>query len=71
MAWTVGAALETAYTLARLQQEPPMTRFLAAQLGRSHWFNISRARSDFAYAPQVSMDEGLLRLKDFPLFPLP
>lgn len=42
--------------------EPPMTRFLAAQLAKSHWFDISEARRDLGYAPSVSTDEGMRRL---------
>ena len=34
-----------------LPDEPRMTRFLAPQLGRSHYFDISRARRDFGYRP--------------------
>ena len=41
-AWTTGAALECLYRLLRLRGEPPMTRFLAAQLARCHYFNIRR-----------------------------
>jgi nucleoside-diphosphate-sugar epimerase len=62
-AWRIGATLEAAYRLARISSEPPMTRFLAAQLGRSHWFDISRAGSHFGYHPTVSTDEGLDRLQ--------
>jgi len=61
-AWTVGAALELGYAALRLHSEPPMTRFLAAQLGRSHYFDISRARRDFKYRPAVSTAEGMNRL---------
>ena len=61
-AWTTGVLLEWAYRLLRLPGEPPMTRFLAAQLGTSHYFSIARAREDFGYHPQVSMAEGLRRL---------
>jgi nucleoside-diphosphate-sugar epimerase len=61
-AWAVGAAMEAAYAAARIKSEPPMTRFLAAQLGKSHYFGIGRARNDFGYEPRVSTGEGMQRL---------
>jgi nucleoside-diphosphate-sugar epimerase len=61
-AWRIGAACEGVYHLLRLPGEPPMTRFVAAQLGTSHYFDISRARADFGYNPQISAAEGLRRL---------
>ena len=63
-AWRVGAVLETAYRLLRLPGEPPMTRFLAAQLATSHHFDISRARADFGYEPTISTKEGMRRLAE-------
>jgi len=64
-AWRLGAGLETVYRLLRLRGEPPMTRFLAAQLATSHWFDISAARRDFGYSPHVSTAEGMQRLGDW------
>jgi nucleoside-diphosphate-sugar epimerase len=61
-AWRVGAACEWAYRLLGLSREPPMTRFLAAQLATSHWFDISAARRDFGYCPETTTGEGLARL---------
>jgi nucleoside-diphosphate-sugar epimerase len=61
-AWRIGHACELAYGALRLKGEPPMTRFLAAQLGLSHYFDISRARRDLAYEPRVSTAEGMRRL---------
>lgn len=61
-AYAAGAALEGAWTLLRRQSEPRMTRFLAAQLGTSHYFDISAARRDFGYQPLVSQAEGMRRL---------
>ncbi len=61
-AWRVGGMLETAYRLLRLQGEPPMTRFLAAQLATSHWYDISAARNDFGYEPSISNAVGMQRL---------
>jgi 2-alkyl-3-oxoalkanoate reductase len=62
-AWRLGQAWEIAYRSLRLRGDPPMTRFLAAQLGRSHWFNISAARRDFGYQPTISTSEGMERLR--------
>jgi 2-alkyl-3-oxoalkanoate reductase len=64
-AWRLGAVCEAAYSLLRLRGEPPMTRFLAAQLARSHWYDISAARRDLGYEPQVSTAEGTRRLAEW------
>jgi len=64
-AWRSGIAFEITYRLLSIRKEPPMTRFLAAQLGREHWFNISAARRDFGYRPLVSTAEGMRRLKEW------
>jgi len=61
-AWRVGATLETAWRVLRLRGEPPMTRFLAAQLAKSHYFDLSRARADLGYQVRVSTDEGMQQL---------
>lgn len=57
-----GRALERVYRTLRLRGEPPMTRFVAGQLGTSHWFDITAARRDLGYVPAVSVAEGLSRL---------
>ena len=44
-------AAKPRYRVLRLRGEPPMTRFLAAQLGTSHYFDITAARRDFGYSP--------------------
>ena len=61
VARTVGAALEMAYTVLPLRGEPRMTRFLADQLATSHYFDITKARRDLAYAPRIGTEEGLER----------
>ncbi len=61
-AWRLGAVMESLYRPLRVRREPPMTRFLAAQLGTSHYFNIDRARHDFDYDPPISTAEGMRRL---------
>ncbi len=61
-AWRIGALLEGFYRTLRIGAEPPMTRFLASQLGTSHYFDIGRARHDFGYQVEVSTEEGMRRL---------
>jgi len=61
-AWRIGAILEAVYRMLGKQDEPRMTRFLAAQLATSHYFDISAARRDFGYEPTVSTEEGMTRL---------
>jgi len=62
VAYAMGAVLEGVYTLLRIESEPIMTRFVARQLSTAHWFDISAARRDLGYAPEVSLDEGMERL---------
>jgi nucleoside-diphosphate-sugar epimerase len=45
-----------------MEKEPKMTRFLAEQLAKSHWFTIQKARRDLGYEPRVSTSEGLDRV---------
>ena len=61
----LGAVCEAVYRLFRRNGEPPMTRFLAAQLAKSHWFDISAAQRDFDYEPKISTAEGMSRLADW------
>lgn len=61
-AWWLGLGLEGVWWTLGWESEPPMTRFLAAQLGTDHWYDISAARRDFGYAPRVSHVEGMIRL---------
>ena len=63
-AYLAGAAFEAIYTLFRIKSEPRMTRFLAAQLSKNHYFDISRARNEIGYLPKVSTEEGLKNLID-------
>ena len=61
-AYMIGTLMEGIYLWFGMEKEPPMTRFLAEQLSRSHWFSIERARRDLGYEPRISTAEGLERL---------
>lgn len=56
-------ACETAWKLLRLKGEPPVTRFLVKNLTTAHWFDISAAKRDLEWSPQVSIEEGMRRLR--------
>ena len=64
-AWRLGATLECLWKLLGKQDEPRMTRFLAAQLARDHYFDITRAREDFGYTPRISTEVGMQRLAEW------
>lgn len=56
-----GAVLETIHGLFHLSREPRMTRFLADQLAKSHYFDISAAERELGYRPRISTAEGMRR----------
>lgn len=59
VAYAAGALAEFVWSVLRLGGEPPMTRFVAAELAKDHWFAIDAARRDLAWAPRVTMEAGL------------
>jgi nucleoside-diphosphate-sugar epimerase len=62
-AYAIGAVLEGVYACLRRKNEPPMTRFVAAQLATSHFFDITAAKRDFGYRVSISTAEGMDRLR--------
>jgi 2-alkyl-3-oxoalkanoate reductase len=62
VAYAIGAALELAYGALGRQSEPPMTRFVAAQLGKHHYFNIESARRLLGYNPQTNRSARLAEM---------
>ena len=59
VAVAVGAMLEGAWSLFSLKGEPPMTRFVAAQLGTSHHYNLKNAQNDLGYQAIVPKELAL------------
>jgi nucleoside-diphosphate-sugar epimerase len=66
LAWTAGATVEAVSPALRragwLRGDPPITRFLAEQLGTAHWFEQTRTRQLLDWAPRVDLDAGFARL---------
>ena len=63
VARAAGAVVEAVWAVAPGEDEPPMTRFLAEQLGTAHWFDISATRRALHWEPRVVVEEGLARLR--------
>jgi nucleoside-diphosphate-sugar epimerase len=65
MAYRIGGFLEMGYRWLGRADEPPMTRFVARQLATSHWYDLAAAKRDLGYAPEVTVPDGLLRLRQW------
>lgn len=63
MAYAIGAVLEAAYKATMRRIEPPMTRFVAAQLALDHYFSIEKARTLLGYQPSVDTDAEFERCR--------
>lgn len=51
-AYALGAVAETLWRFLPLPGEPPITRFVATELAKDHWFSIAAARRDLGYRPE-------------------
>ena len=56
-AYSAGAVLEAWWRVRGLPGEPPMTRFLALELARSHSYDMGPAERDFGYEERVPMHD--------------
>ncbi len=65
VAKTAGTVLQTAWKVFGLKSEPPVTRWSAEQLSTAHWYDISAAKRDLGYQPEISIQEGLQKLADY------
>ena len=62
MAYAIGSLLEKVHGRFYPEKEPKMTRFVAEQLAKSHYFSISNAQRDFSFYPLCSTEEGMDKL---------
>jgi len=58
----IGAVCETLWRILPFRDEPPMTRFIAAELAKDHWFDLTAARRYLGYEPKISMAAGTAEL---------
>ncbi len=62
-AYSIGAVIEFILKFLRVWNvHPPMTRFVALQLGKSHYFSHKKAKNDFDYSPDITIDEAISRI---------
>jgi 2-alkyl-3-oxoalkanoate reductase len=62
IAYGMGGMLEKIHRSLAPDKEPRMTRFLAEQLAKSHYFSIAQAKKYLGYTPLISTEEGMRRL---------
>ena len=65
VASAAGRLVETAWAALRLDGDPPLTPFLAEQLGTAHWFDQRRTRDVLGWEPTVSLEQGFDRLAEW------
>ena len=63
VAHTGGLAVERIWERRNRQDDPPMTSFLAEQLGTAHWFDQRETRRALQWEPEITIDEGFRRLQ--------
>lgn len=60
----LGSLVERVWPRLR-DDEPPITRFLAEQLGTAHWFDPRPAHDELGWSPHVSLAEGFELLRQW------
>jgi len=60
-----GRLVDRIWERRRREDDPPMTPFLAEQLGTAHWFDQRETRRLLAWEPAVDLDEGFRRLRSW------
>lgn len=59
LAYGIGGLCEGLWKIMLRKEDPPMTRFVAVELAKDHYFNINAARRDLGYEPKTGMAEAL------------
>ena len=58
-----GLVVEKVWDRQGRADDPPITSFLAEQLGTAHWFDQRETRTALAWTPAVTLEEGFARLE--------
>ncbi|MCK4503448.1 MAG: NAD-dependent epimerase/dehydratase family protein [Desulfuromonadales bacterium] len=65
VAYAAGMVMELVYRGLKITTEPRMTRFVAKELSTAHWFDLTAAKRDFGYNPEITVAAGLVRLQEW------
>lgn len=65
VALRIGSIIDRVWPRLGRSDEPPLTRFVAEQLGTAHWFDQRAVRRDLGWQPTVSIDGGLEALAEW------
>lgn len=65
VAYAVGGACEALWQILRRKEDPPMTRFVAVELAKNHFFSIEAAKRDLNYSPQIKMDTAISKTVEY------
>jgi nucleoside-diphosphate-sugar epimerase len=61
LAYSAGGLAELVWKLLAKSGEPPITRFVALELAKDHFFDATAARRELGFTPAVSMETALAR----------
>lgn len=59
LAYTAGAVAEACWRLFSKKGEPPITRFVAVELAKDHYFDLRAAYRDLNYKPEHAMSAAI------------
>lgn len=62
VAWALASVLEGVCSVLPWRPEPPLTRYTLSTIAYSQTLDISRARRELGYRPEVSLDDALARV---------
>ncbi len=63
VAANAGSVVEVGWSAAKRSDDPPMTRFLAEQLGTAHWFDQREVQRLLRWKPAVDLEDGFAALR--------
>jgi len=61
----IARVIEFTYRTFRLRGEPQLVPFLVNEMALDHYYDISRAKQDFGYQPQINMAEATRRTVEY------